>query len=695
MKTTMRLNSDTKLSVSGRNRLSSFQSDICHTIVDRMEQGVIVFDRQNILYANDNVFDILSIPEELLAPGSSLEEFIKFGVKRGDYYPNSELTFASIRMRLMAGEDFVLLRKTPNGRFYRINSRFRDGVGISTYTDITNESREKAVLTNTVEAIAQGLLVHDREKIVISNKHLLSVMDLPPEVVEAGTPWKEFIEYRAKRGDYDDPEEHVKKILQAFDSQTGFSSETRAGSKTIRVECRNAHGMMFVTYTDVTDARDREYKLQQKEAEVRLLAETDSLTGLKNRRAFDDILARHFKKRKKKSSKTSKELALILLDLDHFKPVNDTYGHSFGDTLLKQVARRFGKIVRKSDTMARIGGDEFGAIVEVDDKGEAIEIATCMRDAARIPILIEQTKLRVNASVGVSYFSDGFEDAPAMFVGADLALYAAKDDSRGSVYEFEAEFATNAIQKYLLEQDLLSALDKNEFVLHYQVQQDLSSGKVAGYEALMRWHHPVKGLISPADFIPLAEETGFIVEMGRWALKQAARDFGGKDKSTRVAVNVSPVQFRESNLIEDIKQALEESDLAPEQLEIEITEDVLIEDNVNTLKILKGIRQIGVGLSLDDFGAGYSSLSYLTRYPFSKLKIDRYFIDQMIRDERSQSLVKSILSLASNMGMKVTAEGVETSEQLDLLVKSNCDEVQGYLLGKPQPLDEIKKTAVL
>lgn len=691
MKTSMRLQSKDKLPFPSRKRLDNFQTALCHTIVDRMEQGVIVFDHENILFANKTVCEILSVSEDFLSPGSSLEEFIKFGVKRGDYYPNSELTLAAIHMRLMAGEDFVLLRKTPNGRFYRINSRYQDGIGISTYTDITEETREKAVLETTVETIAQGLLVHDRENIVIANKHMLSVMNLPAEIVETGTPWIEFVKYRAERGDYDSVDEHVQKILDAFDSQTGFSTETRANDKTIRVECRNAHDMMFVTYTDVTDARARETKLQQKEAEVRVLAETDSLTGVKNRRAFDDYLAKQFKHWQKNSNNSQKELALILLDLDHFKPVNDTYGHSFGDNLLKRVARRFGKVIRKSDTIARIGGDEFGAIVEVACKSEAIEIATRMRDATRQPILIDKTKLRVNASVGISYFSDGFNDASAMFVGADLALYAAKDDSRGSVYEFEPEFAYNAKAKYLLEQDLMSALDKNEFVLYYQVQQNLSTGSVAGYEALMRWQHPTKGLVSPADFIPLAEETGLIVQMGRWALKQAARDFGGKDNNTRVAVNVSPVQFRESNLIEDIQQALAEYDLAPEQLEIEITEDVLIEDNSNTLNILEGIRELGVGLSLDDFGAGYSSLGYLTRYPFSKLKIDRYFIDQMIRDERSQSLVKSILSLASNMGMKVTAEGVETPEQLDLLIKSNCDEVQGYLLGRPEPFSKINR----
>lgn len=691
MKTSMRLQSKDKLPTTGRKRLDNFKTDLCHTIVDRMEQGVIVFDHENILFANKTVCEILSVSEDFLSPGSSLEEFIKFGVKRGDYYPNSELTLAAIRMRLMAGEDFVLLRKTPNGRFFRINSRFQDGLGISTYTDITEETREKAVLETTVETIAQGLLVHDRENIVIANKHMLSVMNLPAEIVETGTPWIEFVKYRAERGDYDSVDEHVQKILNAFDSQTGFSTETRANDKTIRVECRNAHGMMFVTYTDVTDSRARETKLQKKEAEVRVLAETDSLTGVKNRRAFDDYLAKQFKHWQKSSNNTQKELALILLDLDHFKPVNDTYGHSFGDNLLKRIARRFGKVIRKSDTIARIGGDEFGAIVEVDCKSEAIEIATRMRDATRQPILIDKTKLRVNASVGISYFSDGFNDASAMFVGADLALYAAKDDSRGSVYEFEPEFACNAKAKYLLEQDLMSALDKNEFVLYYQVQQNLSTGGIAGYEALMRWEHPTKGLVSPADFIPLAEETGLIVEMGRWALKQAARDFGGKNNKTRVAVNVSPVQFRESNLIEDIQQALAEYDLAPEQLEIEITEDVLIEDNSNTLKILEGIRELGVGLSLDDFGAGYSSLGYLTRYPFSKLKIDRYFIDQMIRDERSKSLVKSILSLASNMGMKVTAEGVETPEQLELLIKSNCDEVQGYLLGRPEPFSAINR----
>lgn len=670
-------------------RLDYSAADIHSMIIERMEQGVLVFDSQRIYGANRKLREILSCPEELVSPGAPLEDFLRFSLKRGDYASTSDLTLSGIRLRIAAGEDFDIIRKAPDGLLYRVNCRYRDGIAISTYTDTTEETREKAVLNNTVEAIAQGLLVHDREKIVIANQQMMKVMDIPEEIVQPGSSWAEFVQFRAARGDYEDVEEHLQKIQHAFDNQTGFSSETTAGSKTVRVECRNAHGMMFVTYTDVTDARERELALYHKEAEVRILAETDGLTGLKNRRSFDESLARQFQLRLEDREPRISEFALILLDLDHFKPVNDTYGHSLGDALLKEVAVRMGSVMRPADIFARIGGDEFGAIVEVQHKSDAIEIATRMRNAARKPIIIDKVKLRVDASAGVSYFSDGFENAPDMFVGADLALYAAKNSSRGSVYEFEAQFAIEAKRKYLLEQDLMSALENDEFVLYYQVQHDLASGKIVGYEALMRWQHPKKGLVPPADFIPLAEETGLIVDMGRWALKQAARDFGGRDDRLRVAVNVSPVQFRESNLIEDIESALSEANLDAGQLEIEITEDVLIEDNANTLKTLHAIRALGAGLSLDDFGSGYSSLGYLTKYPFSKLKIDRSFIDQMVRDERSRTLVTTILSLASSMGMTVTAEGVETREQLDSLTQEHCDEAQGFFLGKPKPFSDL------
>ena len=300
----------------------------------------------------------------------------------------------------------------------------------------------------------------------------------------------------------------------------------------------------------------------------------------------------------------------------------------------------------------------------------------------------------VGASIGI-VFADGMNGAFDHKHAADLALYKAKREGRGTIVQFDAAIASDAHARHAFERDLGQALERGELEMHYQVQHDLRSNLPVGYEALMRWNHPDRGMVPPMDFIPMAEELGLIGKLGRWALVRAACDIACFDETSRVSVNVSPVQFTTSNIVGDIRAALDESGLDPSRLEIEVTEAVLICDTDRTHEIMRDITDLGVGISLDDFGSGYSSLGYLTRFPFTKIKIDRSFIMSMHEDKRSENLVRSILALAGALDLKVTAEGVETHRQLMALVRDRCDEAQGFLIGRPTSIRDLRESRAL
>jgi diguanylate cyclase (GGDEF)-like protein len=385
-------------------------------------------------------------------------------------------------------------------------------------------------------------------------------------------------------------------------------------------------------------------------------------------------------------------LAVHHLDLDQFKAVNDTFGHPAGDKLLKMVADRLRGLARETDTIARTGGDEFVVVhAPIDDPAETTALAQRIIALIGEPFDLDGHQVTIGASVGIAVGpSDGLRP-DLLLRNADLALYRAKGDGRGTFRFFESAMDLQMQTRRIMERDLRKALPAGEFELHYQPVVNLASGDISGFEALIRWNHPDKGMISPAAFIPLAEETGFIVPMGEWVIREACATAAKWPGDLSVAVNISAAQFRGCGLMQVIVGALATSGLHPSRLEIEITETVLLQNRETTLAVLRQLRELGIRIAMDDFGTGYSSLTYLQCFPFDKIKIDRSFVKDITENAGSLNIVRAVAALARGMGMTATAEGVETREQLERITSEGCNEMQGFLFSRPLPAHEIER----
>jgi diguanylate cyclase (GGDEF)-like protein len=410
----------------------------------------------------------------------------------------------------------------------------------------------------------------------------------------------------------------------------------------------------------------------------------DPLTGLGNRLLLEETLANW-----QPTSPEALSLAVIMIDLDRFKKVNDTLGHGTGDTLLKLVAKRILSVTREKDTVVRMGGDEFVVLHTIGLQPIGAEsVAKRLVELMGRPFLIAGQQVNIGASIGIAALNHGTDTITDLLKHADLALYKAKDAGRGTALFFEPAFALQAMARYSLEIDLRRALVLKEFVLMYQPQVNMTDGSLQGFEALIRWQNPARGLVSPVDFIPLAEETGEINAIGEWILCTACKEAMGWDGHLSVAVNVSPIQFESERLVDIVSHALASSGLPPNRLELEITEGVLMNDFDNALKQLWALKALGVGIAMDDFGTGYSSLSYLNSFPFSKIKIDQSFV-RGESSPKSRALVQAIISLGATLDMTTIAEGVETQEQYDQLTAGGCLVAQGYLISRPIPTKAI------
>ncbi|MDO8296701.1 MAG: EAL domain-containing protein [Caulobacter sp.] len=438
-----------------------------------------------------------------------------------------------------------------------------------------------------------------------------------------------------------------------------------------------------LTVLAIRDLRER----RSAEEKIRYLAEHDGLTGLPNRNALKARLAAALD-RVEASGET---LALVCVDLDHFKEANDLHGHVAGDAVLVEAARRLQNSVSAPSFAARLGGDEF-VVVQITDQDQptaAAELAGQLLEALKEGMTFEGQDLAMAASLGVSLYPDDGRTGEALLANADMALYRAKENGRGAYRFFKREMDETIRERRNLARELRQAIIDEDLVVHYQPQARASDGEILGFEALVRWRHPVRGMIPPLDFIPLAEETGLILPLGEWVLRKSCVEAAAWDKPLSIAVNLSPLQLNQPNLAQLVHEILIETGLSPMRLELEVTESALFKDYQRALDNLRRLKALGVRIAMDDFGTGFSSLSTLQSFPFDKIKVDKSFVENIHRDARATVIVKAVLGLGRSLDIPVVAEGVETDEQLQFLRGEDCAEVQGYAIGRPAPADTL------
>ena len=590
------------------------------------------------------------------------------------------------------------LSLSPNSLSMTVASAAGAVLGMSLLAAVEDKSRQLLIEKSDAELACQaqrletaltnmshGLCMFDQDqRVVVANRRYAEMYGLSPEQIEPGTTLHAILTARVQGGIYGDvePDEFIKARTTNLYREIREIVHLADGRFICVLGQLLSGGGMVTIHEDITERHLAETRITH-------LAHHDALTDLPNRALFRQRLDIALKAKQQGGY----SCAVLMLDLDRFKEVNDTLGHSIGDALLRAVAERLLRCVGDGDTIARLGGDEFAIVQRASDPAaNSVNLAKRILDAINAPFELDGHQVSVGISIGMAITPDDGDAPDQLLKNADLALCEAKNAGRGVCRRFEQEMNRRMQERRNFEMDMRGALDSHEFVLHYQPLVNLESDEICGFEALLRWHHPKHGNISPERFIPVAEETGFIVALGEWALKQACTEAAAWPQHLKIAVNVSPAQFQARNFAEMVAGILRTTGMAPQRLELEITETVVMKDEEAAFAVLSQLHKLGVRIALDDFGTGYSSLSNLRRFPFDKIKIDRSFVgDLSATNANALALVRSVAQLGLSLGIATTAEGVETKEQLETVRAEGCAEMQGYYISPPAPAKDIER----
>ena len=650
--------------------------------IDILPQGIVFLDAEGryILW-NKKYAEIYSRSSDLFEPGARLRDTIRIGVARGDY-PEAigrEEEWIAERLAKLYQPGARHEQVLADGRVILIEERLTsDGGVIGLRVDITELKQREASFRLLFDGNPVPMIV-----CALDGERILSVNDAA--IQHYGYSRAEF-ERLTIRG------------LQAFDTGLPWIGDRSGDEQAARTwkhvradgtlidlaiySRQLIHGDQPAVLLALMDMTER----KRAEARLTFMAQHDALTGLPNRnllrQQMDDMLMH--------GRRSAEKVAVLMLGLDNFKAVNETLGHGTGDKLLRAVAKRLRSTLREADALARLNSDEFAIVQSAVARPEdAVLLAKRLLEAISESFLLDGHSVVIGASIGIAMSPGDGEESEKLLKSADMALSRAKTEFRGTFSFFEAEMDARAQTRRKIEIELRDAIQKDVLRPYYQPLVDLATGRITGFEALVRWPHPERGMISPAEFIPVAEETGLINPVGGLMLRRACQDAAQWPDDVRVAVNLSPLQFRTGNLLSIVTDALKQSGLPARRLELEITETLLLEKSSQVLATLHALRALGVRISMDDFGTGYSSLSYLRSFPFDKIKIDRSFVRDLGANPDAQAIVRSIISLGKGLGVIITAEGVETEAELSCLRAEGCHEGQGYLFSRARPHAEI------
>ena len=665
---------------------------LLQTTLDSTADGILVIgEGGRIISYNQRFLDMWRVPQDLVESGDD-EGTLRLLFEQVSNAKEFEQTFAELRSRPDA-ESLDLLELTNGRRFerYSIGRRVEDSFNIRVWSfrDVTARFAAEAALRDSearyrllFEQNAAGVCVTGPSGYIVDCNNTFASMLGYNRADLAGTPLKRLYA-RSEESD-----------------ELGSLLASAGTLNSVEIELRRADGMPLwvlqnlvlvdsgVVHATVVDISDR----KRAEEQIEFHAYHDVLTHLPNRKLFTDRL-RHSMTR---SKRTGRSVAVMFIDIDHFKTVNDTLGHTAGDELLLEMARRLRECVREDDTVARLGGDEFTVILaELREPEDAVNVAQKILERVEVPVTIGNMPIVVTASIGISLYPADGMDPESLLRNADSAMYRAKESGRNTYQLCTGEMKQRAMERLSLEARLRTAIRDDQLVLAYQPQINLVTGRTIGVEALVRWNDPDRGVVMPASFIPIAEESRLIVPLGAWVLRTACRQIKEwHDRGSgpiRIAVNLSARQFAQQDLVEMVRSALGEVNLDPSHLELEITETTAMQNAEITVDVLRALRDIGVGISIDDFGMGYSSLNYLKRFPLTAVKIDRAFVHDLVSDEGDAAIVSAVIGMARSLRLRVIAEGVETAEQFAFLRGRNCDEGQGYYFGRPTTPDEVSR----